>query len=154
MDKIRKAIAEYENAFAIWTDRADFITDKNADLQVDKLLELRCFDVRGEYKAFRDVPGDVFCEREITAENESAYADGSYDESQYLDIDEARTKDAANGIVYSAGGGSYHLPTGAVGKSMVLVRHYYRFDNEGIAFRYDWRLVDFTNVETVGKEAH
>ena len=143
---ISAALQKYTYAFAIWTDHADFIPDKNADLCEDKLLEIRCFDERGEFRAVRTTPDMPFSEREITSDE--GWADGYYDEAQYLDIDTARTKKEADGWLYATGGGKYHLPEEA---KMILVRSYYRFDEEGIARKYDWRLVNFTDDETVGK---
>ena len=162
MDNIEKAIAAYRYAFAFWTDRADFIIDQSADLQMDKLLEIRCFDERGEYHAVRDLPGKPFSEREIAADGAGAvcgdgafqdadYADGSFDEAQYLDIDAKTTAAKNDGRTYATGGGSYRLPDDAKDKAMISVRYYYRFDEDGIAHKYDWRLVGFTNEETVGE---
>ena len=148
---ISEALKKYKYAFAIWTDRADFITDKSADdLCVDKLLEIRCFDEKGEFHAVRATSDEPFSEREIISDEGTA--DGYYDESQYLDIDDARTKKESDGWTYATGGGRYHLPDGAKDKKMILVRTYYKYDEEGIARKYDWRLVEFTNEETVGKE--
>ena len=153
MDKLKNAVASYDYAFAVYTDSAGFIIDKSAPLCEEKLLELRCFSVEGEYRAVRvgGLSEVKFSEREITHDNEASYASGYYDEAQYLDIDESRTKNAADGFVYATGGGSYLLPESAKGNKMILVRHYYQFDCDGVARPFDWRLVDFTNEETVGK---
>ena len=144
---ISGALQKYTYAFAIWTDKADFILDKNADLREDKLLEIRCFDENGEFRAVRATPDADFSEREITSDDH--WADDFYDEAQYLDIDTERTKKEADGWVYATGGGKYHLPEEA---KMILVRNYYRFDEEGIARKYDWRLVEFMDQETIRKE--
>ena len=144
---IPAALQKYCYAFAIWTDRADFITDKTADLCEDKLLELRCFDKHGEFRAVRATPDIPFSEREIVSDEK--WADGYYDEAQYLDIDSLRTRKEDDGWFYATGGGRYHLPAPA---RMILVRNYFRYDEEGIARKYDWRFVKFTDQETVGKE--
>ena len=144
---ISAALHKYTYAFAIWTDKADFVLDKNADLCEDRLLEIRCFDENGEFRAVRATPDLPFSEREITSDE--SCGDDCFDEAQYLDIDTARTEKEADGWVYATGGGRYHLPEEA---KMILVRNYYRYDEEGIARKYDWRLVIFTNDETVGKE--
>ena len=145
--RILTALRKYTYAFAIWTDKADFILDKEAALQEEKLLEIRCFDESGEFRAVRPAPDQPFSQREITCDED--WADGYYDEAQYLDIDTARTGKEADGWVYATGGGRYHLPEAA---KMILTRTYYRYDEEGIARKYDWRLVIFTDQETVGKE--
>ena len=144
---ILAALRKYTYAFAIWTDKADFVLDKEAALHEERLLEIRCFDESGEFRAVRTTPDLPFSQREITCDE--SWADGFYDEAQYLDIDTARTKKEADGWVYATGGGRYHLPEEA---KMILTRSYYRYDEEGIARKYDWRLVKFTDQETVGKE--
>ena len=163
MTKIEKAVAAYRYAFAFWTDRADFITDKTADLREDSLLEIRCFDETGEYHAVRDLPGAPFSEREIAEDTEravdaggafaeAAYGDGSFDEAQYLDIDAKKTEARNDGWTYTTGGGRYRLPADAEDKTMILVRCYYRFDGDGAARKYDWRLVRFADGENVERE--
>ena len=42
--RITTALKKYTYTFAIWTDQADFVIDKDADLNEDRLLEIRCFD--------------------------------------------------------------------------------------------------------------
>ena len=145
--QITTALQKYIYAFGIWTDKADFVLDKSVNIDEDRLLELRCFDESGEYRAVRATPDVSFSEREIT--DDGSYRDGQQDEAQYLDIDTARTKKEADGWVYATGGGRYHLPEEA---KMILVRNYYRYDEEGIARKYDWRLMKYTDQETVGKE--
>ena len=144
---ISAALQKYTYAFAVWTDHADFVLDKNADICEDRLLEIRCFDDKGEYRAVRATPDVSFSEREITSDE--SCGDGWFDEAQYLDIDTARTGKEADGWVYATGGGRYHLPEKA---KMILVRNFYRYDEDGIASKYDWRLVRFTDQETVGRE--
>lgn len=143
MSNISKKIQEYAYALALWTDKADFITDKTADIQEDKLLEIRYFDEEGEFRAYRSLIDDDFKTREIR-NNDATYADGYYDEAQYLDIDSSRTKEKNDGFTYATGGGKYHLPNDA---KMLLTRTYYKFDEDGVARKYDWRLVGFTNEE-------
>lgn len=151
MNNIKKALDAYKYAYALYTDCADFITDKSENICEETLLEIRCFDESGEYRAFRDTLDEPFCEREITTENEPTYADGSYDEAQYLDVDDKKTVAESNGRLFALGGGNYRLPNDARRNKMLLVRNYYNFDNDGIAYKFDWRLVSFTNEETVGK---
>lgn len=149
---ISEEVKKYKYSMAIWSDSADFIT-ANADIKEDKLLEIRCFDENGELHAVRSELGEPFSFRRIP-DKESKLCDECdfFDESQYLDIDSAKTEEKNDGSVYATGGGSYHLPDDAKGKSMLLVRYYYRFDDDGVANIYDWRLVGFTDKETAGKE--
>ena len=162
MTGISKAVQTYRYTFAIYTDHVDFIMNKTDDLQEEKLLEIRCFDERGEYRACRSVPGAPFSARELVSAKGYAVQDeavmtesdfdGCYDEAQYLDIDTARTLEEDDGWTYATGGGRLHLPDAAAANGMVLVRFFYRFDEEGVARKADWRLVGFTNEETIGKE--
>lgn len=139
MSKIAEKINQYKYSFAIWTDRTDFITDKTAPLNEDKLLEIRCFDESGEYRAYRSVVDKDYAEREIKT------FDGFFDEFQYLDIDSERSNGAEK---HTIGGGIYHLPEDAKNKAGLNVRYYYKFDdNNGVARIVDWRLVNFCNKE-------
>ncbi len=125
----------------IRTDKADFETDIYS---VDNLLEVRAFNETGEFRAYRSLVGEDFKVREIEG-NDSIYADGYFDESHYLDIDNAKTNEVNDGFVYTTGGGRFTLPSPA-GK-MLKVRYYYTFDEDGIARKSDWRLVGFTDKE-------
>lgn len=157
MSEISDAVKKYKYSYAVWSDCADFIIDKES-INEDKLLEIRCFGENGEFYAVRSFIGEDFSFREIT--DDASYADGFYDESQYLDIDSDKTQEKNAGCIYATGGGKYHLPDDVKDKKMLLVRNYYKFDdddykfddNDGIAYKYDWRLVGFTDDETVGKE--
>jgi len=134
MSKIADKINQYKYAFAIWTDRADFIVDKSEALNEDKLLEIRCFDKNGEYHAYRSFVTSDFTEREITQDDKY---DGWYDEPQYLDIDAQKS----NGLdIMATGGGKYHLPVEA---KKITVRFYYKFNEDGVAEKVDFRLVEF-----------
>ncbi len=150
IDKIREAVEKYAYSFAIWTDRADFIIDKSQDLSGETLLEIRCFDKNGEFHAVRSTVDSDFSWREIT--DDENYANGYYDEAQYLDIDSKKTEAIDDGFTYTTGGGRYQLPGDAENKKLILVRYYYKYDEEGVARKFDWRLVVFTDKETVGKE--
>lgn len=141
---------------AIWTDRADFL-DKNAVVSdVDKLLELRAFDETEEIRFYRSYVGDDFYVREISDKTEKDKEDygGCFDRTQFLDIDECRSANAENGIVFAIGGGSYHLPEPSADK--LMVRYYFKYDPDGVAYVYDKRLVGFLNkngkMDAVAKE--
>lgn len=139
MSKIAEKVMQYRYSLAIWTDRADCIIDKSAPLDEDKLLEIRCFDDSGEYRAYRSVVNKDFIEREIT--DDKAF-DGFFNEFHYLDIDEKQSKGT---VKFTTGGGTYHLPEEVSDKQKLKVRNYYKFDENGIARPVDWRLVGFAD---------
>lgn len=148
MSKINEAqltlkLAEPEVAgkykLAIWTDRADFIGRDAPITEPDKLLELVAFDESGEVRFRRFCVGEDFFVRELLTESAAEDdAGGYFDKTQFLDIDTKRS----NGCVkFAIGGGKYHLPVPDAEK--LVVRYYYRFDEDGMAYVYDKRLVRF-----------
>ena len=139
VEKLRSLSDRY--ILAIRTDKADFETHIDS---ADNLLEVRAFNENGEFRAYRSLVGDEFKVREIDG-NDGTYADGYFDESHYLDIDTAKTDKMDDGFVYTTGGGRFTMPASA-GK-LLKVRYYYMFDEDGIARKYDWRLVGFTDKE-------
>ena len=134
----------YKYMLAIFSDHADFVSEIT---EPEKLLELRAFDENGEFRAYRDLLRKTFKFREINADNEDQF-DGSFEESQYLDIDTTREFEDET-QKQATGGGQYHLPNDAKNMTMLKVRYYYRFTDEGIAQKCDWRLVAFTDKELV-----
>lgn len=148
MGSIKEADFPMENLdgkykLAIWTDKADFL-DKDASVPyAGKLLELRAFDETQEIRYYRSYVGEDFYVRVISDETEKAKKDyGDYfDRSQYLDIDEKRSANVADGTVFAIGGGSYHLP--APGARRLMVRYYFKYDADGVAYVYDKRIVGF-----------
>lgn len=132
---IKENLQNYKYCLCIWTDKTDFLRDKNLT-DVDKLLEIRCFDENGEFYAYRSNISNDFTAREITDDN---VYDGYFDEEHYLDID--TTNGITNGNVKATGGGIYYLPVENAEK--IKVHFYYRYDENGIARKCDWRLVGF-----------
>lgn len=128
-----------KHILAIWTDKADFV-DKVTD--IDKLLEVRVFDANEEFRAYRSVVGNEFKCRELN--DNISFADGAFDEAHYLDID--TTCNSQAGLKHTTGGGIFHLPDD-VTLTMIKVRNYYKFDEDGVARKCDWRLVGFTDKE-------
>lgn len=124
---------------AIWTDRADFI-DKDAPVvNPDKLLELVAFDESGEVRFRRFCVDEDFFIRELLTELPKEADNGGYfDRAQYLDIDKKRSSGC---VKFAIGGGEYHLPVPDAEK--IVVRYYYKFDDDGMAYIYDKRLVRF-----------
>ena len=132
----------YQYKLAIYSDRADFVSEVT---EPEKLLEIRAFDENGEFRAYRDVLGKPFKCREINKDNENQFA-GSFEENQYLDIDTTKTFEDKT-IMQATGGGQYHLPEDVKNKTMLKVRYYYCFNDEGIANKCDWRLAGFEDKE-------
>ena len=106
-----------------------------------KLLDMRVFDQSVEYRIFRTDAGGDFRFRVLPDEGEEYF-----DESQYLDIDEPRSKESfeQGKEVRATGGGSYHLPLEYYQDAKVIVRNYIAYDeNSGQAYIRDWRLAGF-----------
>lgn len=132
----------YRYKLAIYSDHADFVSEVT---EPEKLLELRVFDENGEFRAYRDLLGKPFKCREINKDNENQFA-GSFKENQYLDIDTTKTFEDKT-IKQATGGGQYHLPEDVKSKTMLKMRYYYCFNDEGIAYKCDWRLAGFEDKE-------
>lgn len=130
---------------AQYTDKFDIgIWNENTIENTNKLLELRVFDNKKEWKLFRSDLGKDFYSRyeDDTGKNEGV---DYFDEIQLLDIDISRSKKAP-GVMYTTAGGSYNLPKDIeyLDRAAIRVRHYFGVDNEsGQAFIIDYRLVDF-----------
>ena len=135
----------YKYLLAIFSDHADFVSEIT---EPEKLLELRAFDKNGEFRAQRDLLGKPFKFREINADNENQF-DGKYEENHYLDIDTNYTFKDDKTKKQATGGGQYHLPDDVKNMTMLKVRYYYTFSDEGIAQKCDWRVVGFTDEELV-----
>lgn len=142
MSIISEKADQYKYALAVWSDKTDFITEDSPLVNEDKLLEIRCFDESGEFRAYRSVTDSEFRYREIIGDKcDTAEYDGCYCENQYLDIDSKR---ADGNTVYSTSGGMYHLPEKA---EKITVRYYWRYDEDMVARKCDWRLAGFVTKE-------
>lgn len=141
---MRLSEISYKYKLAIFSDHAEFVFEIT---EPEKLLELRAFDENGEFRAYRDLLGKPFKFREINKENENQF-DGSFEESHYLDIDTTKTFEDET-KKQATGGGQYHLPDDVKNMTMLKVKYYYKFSDEGIAQKCDWRLVEFTDEELI-----
>lgn len=109
--------------------------DKSID-DIEHLLEVRIFDEKREFKAIRPDIGKDFIWRELS-DDIKKYA-GFYDEVQYIDVDTQKT----NGETYSfTGGGHYEMPENSLDRA--VIRHYYKYDDDGIENNVDERIVKF-----------
>lgn len=127
---IDKSKLENKIIFAIWTDRADFLLDVD-DLQENKLLELRAFDENSEYRIYRSTVDTDFYERYVEDSN-------YFDTEQFMDIDSTANKGNTRKTI---GGGSFHLPPMYESATKIVIRNYIKYDDDGIASVYDWRIV-------------
>ncbi len=128
----------------IWVEKWPLEEEKRESLRAkeDVLLEARAFSRDREDKLFRGDIGRVFLWRSI----EDSDMPDSYDEEQYLDIDEKRSQTlfAAEHKVRATGGGVYHLPILDYRGAKVRIRNYVDYYKEtGQAYVRDWRLVEF-----------
>lgn len=118
-----------------WPLPEDFLGGKE-----EKLLEIRVFGEQGEMKLSRSTVGQDFRCRSIFDEDGES---DSYDEVQYLDIDDKLGKDD-NGRVTATGGGTYHLPVNNIRNAGVRIRYYFgKYEETGQSRVEDWRIVEF-----------
>lgn len=132
-------INSYKYRLSVFTDRVDFI-DKLYETDVDKLLELRAFDADSEFRVYRSTVDSPFKSRLLPKSDDTEFFDDTY----YLDIDTSVVDKYDRFLKHTIGGGIYHLPAD---NTMITVRYYYKYDDNGIAKKYDWRLVGFTDTE-------
>ena len=147
----------YKYSLCLRTDGAEFANGINCS-DPEKILELRCFDENGELRIFRSNVDADFQAREIidgkspelkTLSEQSGKLESasnaeyleSYDENHYLDIASV----SSDGIVTATGGGKYFLPVSKA--KLVKVKYYIKYDENGIARKFDWRLVGFCERE-------
>lgn len=147
---------------AVLSDRVDcglykggsFISAQtNAESDFSKLLELRVFNEKAEYRAFRDNLGDTKFFERIASDDDEKYTI-RFDELQYLDIDSARTAKCGEGnALITTGGGKFYL-FDKENKRKVLVRTYLKKGEHGIEYAFDWRIVCYRDAECTlsGKE--
>ena len=126
---------KYKYKLVIRTDRVDF---EETVSDAETILEIRAFDEKGEFRAYRSTVGDDFRCREIT--EASKYMAGCYETAHYLDIDEQKSNGT---LTRTTGGGRFTLPV--EGADRLKVIRYYKFDDDdsGIARDCDWRLAGF-----------
>ena len=106
----------------------------------DKILEIRVFNNKEECKLSRSDIGKEFSFRRIYDDEENR---DSYDEWQFLDIDESIQRDDA-GKVTATGGGKYKLPLKSSMNAKICIRYYLgRYVATGQARIEDWRVVEF-----------
>lgn len=119
-----------------WKDKRNEILEKQG-----RLLEVRVFNKDLEIKCFRSDIGKDFKERIRKDDGDINF----FDQKQIIDIDTKRSNDfECNSTVISTGGGIFELPVDDIENVSILIRHYYRRNEEtGQAEVYDWRAVEF-----------
>lgn len=134
---------------AQYTDKFDIgIWNENIIKNTNKLLELRVFDNKKEWKLFRSDLGKDFYSR---YEDDTGKKEGVdyFDEVQLLDIDTSKEYKKSE-LMKTTAGGEYNLPKdiSELDRAAIRVRHYFGVDNEsGQAFIRDYRLVDFESAK-------
>lgn len=133
--EINTILANYKSdtslLFCIYTTKF-CCTEYHPIEDISHALEIRLFNESGELKAVRANIGQDFVWRYISDENISE--DCTYDEIQYLD---AAKNDSTDYI--SIGGGHYEMPD--AGYERVHIRHYGKYNADGMFELKDFRLV-------------
>lgn len=123
-------------------------------------LEIRVFDEKREAKWFRaSIDKKEFGFRLLDDDISKKDSLHIWDESQYLDIDDKRTKEAIEkgeiqkGTVFATGGGKYPLPLEKYKNAKIKVRNYLGEDPDtGELYVEDWRLIGLVEgIEERGK---
>lgn len=122
-------------------------------------LEIRVFDEKREAKWFRTSIDKEFGFRPPDDDILKKDSLHIWDESQYLDIDDKRTKEAIEkgeiqkGTVFATGGGKYPLPLEKYKNAKIKVRNYLGEDPDtGELYVEDWRLIGLVEgIEERGK---
>lgn len=123
-------------------------------------LEIRVFDEKREAKWFRaSIDKKEFGFRLLDDDFLKKDSLHIWDESQYLDIDDKRTKEAIKkgeiqkGTVFATGGGKYPLPLEKYKNAKIKVRNYLGEDPDtGELYVEDWRLIGLVEgIEERGK---
>lgn len=112
----------------------------------EKLLDIRVFDEKRELRIYRDYIGHEFGDPIELNDDETAGGEGlseegyQYDDEQFLD---KKSYDKGSGRIQATGGGYYRFPASESGKTKVKIRNYVRYDDNGQAYIYAWRVVGF-----------
>lgn len=103
------------------------------------LLELRAFTKESELHLMRSSMEEPFAWRFVR--DGCGKSIEHFDEEQFLDIDEGRTKEDSDSYTYhSINGGTYRLPR--ANAERIRVRNYLAYDEDNIASVVDFRIVD------------
>ena len=106
-----------------------------------KLLDMRVFNEKIEYRLFRTDAGKEFKFCLLSDEKREFF-----DDFHYLDIDDKRSEETfkKDGTVWATGGGYYGLPLEDYHNAKVIVRNYVGYDEDtGQAYVKAWRLAGF-----------
>ena len=140
--KVAEAVAAFGEglALAAFTDEVAYVTaaelaDRLQKGRLHNLLELRLFNDAAElHLVRRTLKEDFFMRTVADGEGEDLL---TLDETQFLDIDDKKSDPSM--LSYKAtAGGVYTLPVPA---DRILIRNYYGFDADNLAFVKDFRIV-------------
>ena len=125
-----------------YVDRWDDKSKAKLMNKLDKALEIRVFGDDSENKFFRTDISREFIHRYI---EDSGNNNEYFDEEQFLDIDDMRTRGDS---VYATGGGQYNLPIVKKIDAKIKIRYYFgKYEETGHAYIKDWRVVNFVEGE-------
>lgn len=107
-----------------------------------KLLDIRTFNPKRENRMYRDYAGRPFFKPIDIDDDDNMKDCDSYYDYQYLDKKEAELKD--NELwVHTSGGGSYQFPEEEKEKNKIKIKNYIKYDENGQAYIFAWRLAEF-----------
>ena len=155
MNNVKEYFTEAEknilNGYLIAALSDEYIVDKWPSDRMQEIiereylvLELRVFNPDCELKLSRGNIGSEFKYRMLPNENTKDM--DTFDEIQYLDIDD--TVSLQDGKVQTTGGGQYNLPLNNKKNAKIKIRYYVgKYETTGQARVEDWRVVEFVEGE-------
>ena len=163
MEEVRACFQENDpDAYAVltYTDTFEVLNYAKfllAEIEEEKLLDVRVFNRNHEYRIFRDYCGNG--DYQITRlpddlidkhSNTRIFDFDTYDDYQFLDIDVKRTEAGGSthpGRVRATGGGWYKLPfeKDQLNDLKAVIQNYVAYDENGQASLIAWRLAGFCN---------
>ena len=109
----------------------------------EKAMEIRMFNEEEEVKWFRGADQKLQC-RERKDQEDQMDPLFFWDEWQYLDINEQKSK-PEKGIAYATGGGRYELPLKDYRDAQIKIRNYLEYEEDTMQlYISDWRIIGFS----------
>lgn len=110
----------------------------------EKAMEIRMFNEYEEVKWYRGADRTLLC-REKNDREDVLDPLFFWDEWQYLDIDDQRSR-PEQGIAYATGGGRYELPLKDYKDAGIKIRNYLEYEEDTMQlYIFDWRIIGFSN---------
>ena len=109
----------------------------------EKAMEIRMLNEEEEVKWFRGADQKLQC-RERKDQEDQMDPLFFWDEWQYLDINEQKSK-PEKGIAYATGGGRYELPLKDYRDAKIKIRNYLEYEEDTMQlYISDWRIIGFS----------